>query len=102
MQRCRRLRAVEPLDGVHDPCRPIHAEPALAGAHTQPEAAADVVEVRRPAPMELLFEPPAADQLTLADQLVVFHRALAPAQPGADGIELAVLVAGRLDLLRAA
>src|SRR4051795_11251808 len=97
VQRLGRLFAVELLDRVHDARRPVDAEAALARAHAEAEGAADVVEVGRAASHELLFEPPATDQLAFADELVVGHRALAPAQPRADLVVRAVVAARRLE-----
>ena len=93
-----RLRAVESLHAVQDPGGPVDAEAALARAHAEPQAAPDVVEVLRAAPAHGLLELGAADQLALADQLLLLQGALAAAQPRAERVELAVLVAGRRDL----
>jgi hypothetical protein len=62
---------VELLDAVQDPGRAVDAEAALARAHAEAQAAADVVEVRRRAPRIVVLEPRARDQLALADELVV-------------------------------
>ena len=87
---------------VQDPRRPVDAEAALARAHAEPQAAPDVVEVVRAAPAHRLLEPRAADQLALADQLLVLlgaPRAARSREPIEYGS--AVLVPGRLHLGRA-
>ena len=56
-QRSRGPLTVEAADGVQDPGRAVDAEPALARAHPEPQAAPDVVEVERPAPAHRLLEP---------------------------------------------
>ena len=101
-QRCGGLGAVEAPDAVQDPGGPVDAEAALAGAHAQAHAAPDVVQVGRPAPAHGLLQTAAADQLALADQLLVSQRRLPPAQPRAEPVGLPVLVAGGTLLVRAA
>src|SRR5439155_3425958 len=101
-QRARRRGAVEAADRVQDAGRAVDAEAALAGAHAEPQAAPDVVEVRAAVVAHRLFEALAADQLALADQLLLLHPRLAAAQARADPVVLAVLVAGQRLLGRAA
>src|SRR6266540_3388754 len=76
-----RRRVVEPTDVVEDPGRAIDAEPALAGTHRQPQEPPDVIEARRPASLDRLFEAPARDQLALADDLVRLRERLSRGEP---------------------
>src|SRR5919106_4175369 len=75
-----RLGSVEVAEPVQDPGGAVDAEAALAGPHAEAQGAPDVVEVRRAAPPHGLLERPAADQLALADELLVLKRLLAPAR----------------------
>src|SRR4051812_21825141 len=80
---------------MEDPGRAVDAEPALAGAHAEPQRPPHVVEIRRAAAAHRLLELAAPDQLALADQLLVEQCRLAPAQPRAERVELRVLVVRR-------
>jgi hypothetical protein len=99
----RRIRGggVEPLDGMENPGRPVDAEAALARAHSQPERAADVVEVRRASPLHRILEPLPRDQLALADDLLRLWNGLARAKPRAELVEAAVLGVRQRFLVRA-
>src|SRR5262249_57894829 len=94
------LVCLEPAGPVHDPGRPVDAEPALAGPHAEPEDAADVVEVDRVATGEGLLEPAPLDELALADQLVVVERLLPARQPRAEPVVAVGALAGQLLLGR--
>src|SRR5215210_4873575 len=101
-QRRVRLEGVDLLDAVEDAGGPVDAEPALARAHAEAQAAADVVEVRRLAPAHGLLQARARDELALADELVVEQVALLGRQALAEVVRLAVLRAWQDDLVRAA
>src|SRR3954451_8151710 len=85
-----------------DASRAVDAEAALAWAHAEPQAAADVVEIGGAAVPHRLLEPPAPDQLALTYELLVLERLLAPPEPRAEAHVLPILGAGWALVLRAA
>src|SRR4051812_44287095 len=95
MERAGRLLAGEAVDAMQDAGGPVDAEAALARPHTEPELAADVVEVGGAALADALLEPAAADHLALADQLLLLELRLALADPRTEAVVLAVVVSGR-------
>src|SRR3954453_10934904 len=90
-QRGVRLGAIELLHAVQDPGGAVDAEASLAGAHSQAQAAADVVEAVGPPPAHRLLEAAAADELAFADQLLVEQPLLGSMQAGAELVGLALI-----------
>src|SRR5919108_1943731 len=78
---------VEALGRVHDAGGAVDAEPALAGAHPEPDRSADVVEARRATLRQRLLQPAAGDQLALADDLFRARHRLAGAKTRAEPVE---------------